>query len=171
MTILPDEPAGDAPPELPLPETVLLWSMRTWAAGCRQNMPVARYIDPVFAELGAPEAPDHFYGLMWALCHGAARKIAVHCPYHSRVSDDEHTLLDLLALTQEKQAFERLLLLRSLLRPLSAGPVAQSASGLVRELNRAGLFLAAAFPPVRRHGLMQGASHSSPGPYRAATAG
>lgn len=152
--------AGDQRPELPMPETVVLWAMRTWVAGCRLNMPTKRYISPVFAELGAPEAAGFLCGLMWKLGHSASRKIAIHGPCHPRVSEDEQALLDVLALTQDEQTFERLLLLRTLLRPLAATPAGNSASGLVRELNRGGLFLAACYVPVRCHAYPPEALHS-----------
>lgn len=153
-----------------MPETVVLWAMRTWVAGCRLNVPMARYIDPVFAELGAPEAASHLYGLMWALGQGASRAVSIHGPCHPHVSEDEQVLLDVLALTQDRQAFERLLLLRTMLRPLAATPAGKSASGLVQELNRGGLFLTPAYAPTRRHAFPPAALHSSSGRRRSAQA-
>lgn len=153
-------PEADATrPELPLPETAVLWAMRAWVIGGRRNRRVAPYIGPVFAELGAPEAASLLYELMHAITYWACRTLAVHCPCYPAVSEDEQTLLDVLALTQERQGFERLLLLRTLVRPGAATLVGQGASGLVRELNRAGLFLTACYLPVRQHALAPAASH------------
>ena len=142
-------PTHEEWPELPEAETVLLWAMRTWVAGHRCGRPVEQCISPVFVDLGAPGAASYLYGLMWALSHGASRRIAVHCPLHPQMSEDEQTLLDVLALTQDGQTFERLLLLRTLLRPQAATPAGASATRLVQECNRAGLFLSIEHGPLR----------------------
>lgn len=147
--VFPD-PTDSTRPELPLPETMLLWAMRTWVVGQRYDGLAKRHLGPVFEELGAPGATGYLEGLMWALDNGATRRIALRCPCHPRVGPDERLLLDVLALTQDRQGFERLLVLRSLLQPLAAMAVADSASGLVREINRAGLFLATAATPLRQ---------------------
>ena len=148
-------PDDDLRPELPLAETAVLWAIRTWVAGCRLRVPTKRIIGSVFAELGAPEAGAHLCGLMRALSEIASRTIAVHGPCYPDMSDDEQILLDVLALTQDGQTFERLLLLRAFLQPLAATSIGESAAELVRELNRAGLFLLAAYAPVRHHACLQ----------------
>ena len=136
---------------LPVAETALLWGIRAWAAGRRRGIDAEDGITLVFTRLGAPLAPGYLYGLMWVLRHGAARTLALNRPCDRGVSADEQALLDVLALTQERQGFERLLLLRTLLNPMAATPAGRSATGLVRELNAAGLFLSPCFPDVRRH--------------------
>lgn len=148
--------AHDVRPDLPLPETVLLWSMRTWLAGHRRGVPVEHHIDAVFAALGAPGATGYLSGLMWALAHGAAREIALHRPYCPHVGEDEQALLDVFALTQDRQGFERVLLLRGLFGPAAALAAGESASGVVRQCNRAGLFFTPAYAPVRRHAMPHG---------------
>ena len=156
----------DSRPELPMPETVLLWSMRTWLVGHRHDLPAEHYIASAFAELGAPGATGYFQGLMWALSHGAARDIGLHRPCCPRVGEDEQALLDVFALTQDRQGVERLLVLRGLLRPAAAVAAGESVSGLVGEFNRAGLFFTATYAPLRHRALPYGAPRPGDAPHR-----
>lgn len=162
----PRHTAHDARPELPMPETVLLWSMRTWLAGHRRGVPAERYVASVFVQLGVSRATGYFHGLMWALAHGAAREVALHRPCCPHVGEDEQALLDVFALTQDRQGFERLLLLRALFRPAAAMATGESVSGLVREYNRVGLFFTAAYAPVRHHALQHGTPRPGGAPHR-----
>lgn len=158
--------AHDARLELPMPETVLLWSMRTWSVGHRRGVPTEHYVASVFEGLGASRATGYFHGLMWALAHGAAREVALHRPCCPHIGADERALLDVFALTQDRQGFERLLLLRALFRPAAAMAAGESASGLVREYNRVGLFFTAAYAPVRHHTLPHDTPRPGDAPHR-----
>ncbi len=135
----------------PLTELALLWAMRTWVAGRRRRTAVENKVTPVFTRLGAPLASGYLFGLMWVLDNAACRNLAIYCPSRPGVSSDEQILLDILSLTQERQSFERLLLFRTLLKPTAATPAGTSATGLVNELNRAGLFLQPCFGHIRHH--------------------
>ncbi len=135
--------------QLELTEAALLWAIRLWVDGRKRGTPCENEVGALFAQLGAPAASPYLCGLMWVLEQAAGRPLTILCPCHPALSTDERSLLDVLSLTQERQDFERLMLLRTLLRPAAARPAGQSATGLVGALNRAGLFLEPCCAPVR----------------------
>ncbi len=100
--------------------------------------------------LGALDAAPYLDGMMFALRHGATRRLTVDCVCWRRVSDDERTLLETLGLAQERRPFEALLLLRSMLTPEGARSALHSAEKLGVCLARAGRFLPAPEAAVRR---------------------
>ncbi|HTT82581.1 MAG TPA: hypothetical protein VMF67_03790 [Rhizomicrobium sp.] len=88
--------------ELPVPESVLLWSMRAWVIGHCRRLDVSSRIERVLAQLGASEAAHDLNGFMWALRQGALRTIEINCVCHPEVSLDEGMLLALFALQQQE---------------------------------------------------------------------
>jgi hypothetical protein len=68
----------------------------------------------------------------------------VDCVCSTDISGDEHTLLDILALSQHGRSFEAMILLRSMVKSARALATAQCARDFVATLSAAGFHL-----PVR----------------------
>ncbi len=147
---------------LPVEQQALLWCMRVWVAGLPQPAEAGPRIQDIMARLGAPDAAPYFEGMMFALRHGAARRLTVECVCWRRVSGDERVLLETLGLAQERRLFEALLLLRGLLTPEGARAALHSAEKLGTCLARAGRFLPAPEAEVRRFAFAFGASPRTP---------
>ena len=128
---------------LPVEQGVLLWCIRVWVAGLHKEVGAAQRIQEMLGRLGAAAAAPFFDGFMFALSHGATRRIAVHCVCQSRVGDDERALLDAFGLAQEARPFEALLLLRGLTTPEAARTALRSAEGLAGAMTVAGRVLPA----------------------------
>ena len=127
---------------LPLPENVLLWTMRTWVIGITERLPVEERIQTAFATLKAPCAVDHLYEFMWMLSHGASRKIALQCVCAPNLTSDEQRLLEVLTFCQHERTFEALIILRSMMHGRAAIAAAHSAGRIVDVLTAAGHELA-----------------------------
>lgn len=135
---------------LPIEQQALLWCMRAWVAGLQRPLEAGSRIQDMMARLNAPDAAPYFEGMMFALRHGATRRLSVGCVCWRHVSDDERMLLETLGLAQEPRPFEALLLLRGILTPEGARAALHSAEKLGVSLARAGRFLPAPEAEVRR---------------------
>lgn len=96
---------------LPPLEQSLLWTMRTWVLGHCRGVDFSDRIQTVFDTLRASEASYHLDHFMQVLSRAANRSLQVNCVCNRMLSEDEATLLDILALQQREQhedAFERL---------------------------------------------------------------
>lgn len=153
---------NDARLALPVEQQALLWCMRAWVAGLQQPIEAGSRIQDMMARLDAPDAAPYFEGMMFALRHGATRRLAVGCACWRHVSDDERMLLETLGLAQERRPFEALLLLRGILTPEGARAALHSAEKLGASLARAGRFLPAPEAEVRRFAF---ASNAGAGPH------
>ena len=127
--------------DLSILENVLLWSMLAWAIGMRRGIPVEEWIEEVFAKIGAPETASQIYGFIWIIGHCASRVIEVDCVCNPRISADERSLLDILALTQHGRSSDALVLLRSLVSDQAATAAADSAQRIMATLTASGRFL------------------------------
>ena len=128
---------------LPIEQGVLLWCIRIWVAGMKQEVGAPQRIQDMLGRLGAPAAAPYFDGFMFALSHGATRRIAVHCICQARVGEDERALLDAFGLAQDARPFEALLLLRQLSTPEAARSALRSAEDLAEAMRGAGRTLPA----------------------------
>jgi hypothetical protein len=148
-------PATDERLSLPIEQGVLLWCIRVWVADLQQAPQqeaagAARRIPDMLARLGAAGAAPYFEGFMFALSHGATKRIAVHCICQPKVGADERALLDAFGLAQEARPFEALLLLRQLSSPAAARSALRSAEGLAQAMTAAGRMLPAPDSEVAR---------------------
>ena len=135
--------------DLPMLENALLWSMRAWTIGVSRSIPVEERIDALFATIGAPDAAGHLYGFIWIIGHCATRAVEVACVCNPRISADEHSLLDILALTQHGRSTEAQGLLGSLVSGQAAAAAAASARQITAILTASGRFLARPLPACR----------------------
>ena len=119
-------------------EQAILWSMRVWVMGLHHDVAAPSRIHGMMKRLGADEAAPCLEGFMFALGHGATRRIAIHCTCHDRVEVDERILLDVLCLAQQSQQFKALLLLRGMATNNAAWAALRSAQALGTELALAG---------------------------------
>jgi len=154
-------PATDERLSLPIEQGVLLWCIRVWVAGLRQapqqqEAGAAQRIPDMLARLGAAGAAPYFEGFMFALSHGATKRIAVHCICQPKVGADERALLDAFGLAQEARPFEALLLLRQLSTPAAARSALRSAEGLAQAMTAAGRVLPAPDSEVARFAMAAG---------------
>ena len=149
---------------LSVEQQALLWCMRAWVEALQPSPEAGSRVQDMMARLDAPDAAPYFEGMMFALRHGATRRLAVGCVCWRHVSDDERTLLETLGLAQERRPFEALLLLRGMLTPEGARAALHSAEKLGVSLARAGRFLPAPEAEVRRFAFASdaGASPRSP---------
>jgi hypothetical protein len=125
-------------------ERIMLWTMRAWVIGITQKIPVEEHIQDAFTRIGAPDATGQLYAFMWSMSQGACRMLDVDCVCSTRISEDERTLLDILALSQHGRSFEAMILLRSMVKGSRAVATAKCAGDFVQALSVAGFHL-----PVR----------------------
>ena len=85
---------------LALSERFVLWSFRAWACCCRTRRLPAEPVAAAFAGLGAPAAAQALDAAMTRLVLATGRPLAVHCPPHPGLSDDERILLAAAAAAQ-----------------------------------------------------------------------
>ncbi len=135
---------------LPVEQGVLLWCIRVWVAGQHHDLPSRPRITAMLDRLGTPGAAPFFDGFMFALSHGATRRIAIQCTCHPSIAPDERTLLDAFGLAQEARPFEALLLLRGLATPEAARAALRSAEGVGDAMAGAGRVLPAPDSAVAR---------------------
>lgn len=85
---------------------LLLWGIRVWVAGLRQNWPPVQTRETLmegFALAYALDAIDPLEGMMSILAGGSSRQVAVNCPRCPGVTEDEQLLLDLVSLCQQRR--------------------------------------------------------------------
>ena len=134
-----------------LGEQVLLWSMRAWVLGRRQDRAVIEPIRRAFAKIGAAGAACRLDQFMWILADGSHRTLHVECVCAAGMSADERSLLDIFALAQQGHSFEALLLLRSIVKPAAALSLGAIAAELAGALDSAGQRLAPAARETERY--------------------
>jgi len=123
------------------PERIMLWTMRAWVIGITQKIPVEEQIQDAFNRIRAPDATGQLYAFMWILSQGACRMLDVDCVCSTKISEDERSLLDILALSQQGRTFEAMILLRSMVKSSRALATAECAGEFVRTLSAAGFHL------------------------------
>ena len=143
---------------LPLEQGVLLWCIRVWVAGLHQDVATRQRIADMLGRFGTAEAAPYFDGFMFALSHGATRRIGIQCICQSSITPDERLLLDAFGLAQEARPFEALLLLRGLATPEAARSALRSAEGLGEAMAGAGRVLPAPDSAVARFAMDCGSS-------------
>ena len=122
-------------------ESVLLWAMRAWVVGIVEKIPVEEQICDAFRQIGVPGGTAQLYEFMWVVSQGATRTIDVDCVCKARVSRDERSLLNVIALAQHERTFEALVLLRSMLEPKIAMAAVDSAARIAAMLRAEGQHL------------------------------
>ncbi|MBU0723487.1 MAG: hypothetical protein KJ904_12010 [Alphaproteobacteria bacterium] len=91
--------------ELDAGRKLVLWGMRVWVSGLHQDWPADRTSETLqdgFAMAYAAAAIEPLGDMMSILAGGSCRQIAINCPRCPAVTEDEHLLLDLLALCQHR---------------------------------------------------------------------
>ncbi len=85
---------------LALSERFVLWNFRAWACCCRGRRLPAEPVASSFARVGAPGAATALDIAMTRLALATARPLAVSCPPHPGLSDDERRLVAATAAAQ-----------------------------------------------------------------------
>jgi len=136
--------------------SVVLWCMRIWVLGRRRDIGAAWRMQEALERVGAPAAAPALGAFMRTLRNGALQPIDIQCTCWRGVREDEHALLDVLALAQERRPFEALLLLRTLATPEAAGAALTQAQCVAASLAHAGWRLGALSPCMRHLALGRG---------------
>lgn len=136
--------------DLSVENAVLLWCMRSWVADMGQPAQAGQRIGEMLGRLGAEHAGPYVEGLMFAVGHGAERRVGVQCVGCPRIGPDERLLLDCIALAQAHRPFEALLSLREILSSEGARAALRSAEGIGGALACAQRFLPTPEIEVRR---------------------
>jgi len=137
--------------ELSWLEGTLLNAMRTWVLARKRQLSSEMPIRIVFDNLRAVQGAEHLDRLMETLSTGCTRMINVHCTCDPVLSDDEVTLLDLLAVLQQRSHDDALDLLRAFLNPTASHAAAGHALAIVQLLNGAGHTIVREGAAHRRH--------------------
>ncbi|WP_237477928.1 hypothetical protein [Lichenibacterium dinghuense] len=111
---------------LALSERFVLWNLRAWACCCRGRRLPAEPVVAAFANIGAPAAAEALDAAMTRLVLATGRPLAVHCPPHPGLSDDELTLLAAAAAAQRHDRDALTGLFADLLSPPASALVGRS---------------------------------------------
>ena len=87
---------------LEIPERLLIWGCRTWAACSRGRVCPMSDLQKVFCRFGVVEAAASLDTLLCATARTAIRTIEVRCPRCPNLSDDEVCLLQAAAAAQHR---------------------------------------------------------------------
>ncbi len=139
--------------DLTYPERLIAWAIRVWVVGAREKIPVDEVLRSSFARAGASQALPVLDNMMAVVAAGAARVIDISCVCHDRLSPDERTILDAIALFQAGDTLETPMMLRSFLTPEAAIASARMMRRLAAVLSGAGLRLRASQVPTRQYAL------------------
>jgi hypothetical protein len=126
---------------LAFPDRFLLWSIRKWVIGHKGVPQALAMLESAFSRTGMPCGAFRLDALMQAVTAGAARRIAVHAPCCSQVSQDEILLLDAIALAQTDTKVDVAFLLQQFLTPAGARIAEQLLRELACALEEAGMRL------------------------------
>ena len=118
-----------------------LWSMRKWVMGHRGSPTALALLESAYARTSADGAVVHLDGLMRAITAGASRRIAVHAPCCTAVSNDELLLIDAIALAQAEMKVDVAFLLRRFLTAAGARAASAPLKSLALALRDSGLRL------------------------------
>jgi hypothetical protein len=144
--------------------SVVLWCIRLWVLGQRRDVGAAWRIQEALERVGAPGAAPALGAFLRAIENGAWQPVDVQCTCWRGVREDEHALLDVIALAQEPRLFEAMLLLRSLVAPAAACVALVQAQAVAAALTRAGWRLDAPSPCMRLVALGGGAAQGGQSP-------
>ena len=147
---------------LDLEQGVMLWCVRAWIEGLERPEGSTEQITTIVDCLGASEAAPYLEGFMFAISHGALRKIGIACTCCARIAPDERLLLDVLGMAQQGRPLEATMLLRGIVTPQGAQAAIRSAEGLGTELALAGWFLAAPDAAVSHYAMAPGFFDDTP---------
>ncbi len=122
------EPQTAASPleALALSERFVLWNFRAWACCCRGRRLPAEPVVAAFADIGAPDAAAALDAVMTRLVLAGGRPLAVNCPPHPGLSDDERRLLAAAAAAQRHDRDALAALFDDLLNPPACALVGRS---------------------------------------------
>ena len=140
--------------ELPRAETLIVWAMRVWVVGVRNRISVEEILRGAFARYEIPAALSPLDNMMAQMAGGAVRKIDIACVCQNRISADEQSIIDVIALYQSGDTLETPLILRSFLTAGAAEAVAEPAARFAHILSQAGLRLGMSQLRTRRHALI-----------------
>jgi hypothetical protein len=144
--------------------SVVLWCIRVWVLGQRREIGAAWRIQEALERVGAPGAAPALGAYMRAIEDGALRPIDVQCTCWRGVREDEHALLDVVALAQALRPFEAMLVLRGLAGPQAACAALAQAQAVAATLTCAGWQLDAPSPCMRHVALGSGRVHGGRAP-------
>lgn len=125
---------------LPVPEGVLLWSIRAWVlARCRpEELHIEDRIEAALGGLDAAEAGCGLCGFMEAVERGGTRRVTVEKMCARRLTADERALLGVFACVQAGQTAEAAVALGNMVAPVSVGAALMRACDVALALAGAG---------------------------------
>lgn len=111
---------------LALSERFVLWTIRAWACCCRGRRLPAEPVVNAFSNIGAPAAAEALDSAMTRLVLATGRPLAVSCPPHPGLSDDERMLLAAATAAQRHDRGALTALFADLLSPPASALVGRS---------------------------------------------
>ena len=137
------EPQAPASPleALSLSERFVLWNFRSWACCCRARRLPAEPVVSAFANIGAPAAAVALDDAMTRLVLATSRPLAVHCPPHAGLSDDERRLIAAAAAAQRHDRDDLSRLFAEILPPPATALVGRSLMELGAAIAMVGILL------------------------------
>ena len=136
----PRAPEGDLD-LLALSERFILWNFRAWACCCRGRRLPAEPVADAFGNIGAPAAAVALDAAMTRLVLATARPLAVHCPSHRGLSDDERRLVAAVAAAQRHDRDDLARLFGDVLPPPAVALVSRSLMELGAAIATVGVLL------------------------------
>lgn len=138
--VAPEAPASPLE-ALALSERFVLWNVRSWACCCRARRLPAEPVVSAFAGIGAPAAAAALDDAMTRLVLATSRPLAVHCPPHAGLSDDERRLLAAVAAAQRHDRDDLARLFAGILPPPASALVGRSLIDLGAAMAMVGILL------------------------------
>lgn len=126
---------------LALSERFVLWNFRAWACCCRGQRLPAEPVVSSFTRVGAPEAAMALDAAMTCLVLATARPLAVFCPPHPGLSEDERRLVVATAAAQRHDRGEIARLFAELLPSPAVAAVSRALVDLGGALAMVGILL------------------------------
>ena len=126
---------------LALSERFVLWNFRAWACCCRGQRLPAEPVVSSFTRVGAPEAATALDAAMTRLVLATARPLAVSCPPHPGLSEDERRLVAATAAAQRHDRGEIARLFADLLPAPAVAAVSRALVDLGGGLAMVGILL------------------------------
>ena len=111
---------------LALSERFLLWNFRAWACSCRGQRLPAEPVRLACQNIGIPAAATAIDAAMTHLVLATRRPLAVNCPPHAGLSDDERMLIAAAAAAQSQECCRARELLGQVLPAPGSGPRGRS---------------------------------------------
>ena len=94
---------ANAFPDLPFGEQILVWAVRLWVRGLKQEADHSQLLRRGFSLAGVPEAHRALEELMAVIAASATTSIDVRCPNCPEISLDEHRFLAVVGACQQDQ--------------------------------------------------------------------